>query len=365
MEPFRFTIRYADFSSDLLPIDSAILRENPDLYRKAVEAYFISRFSKMGGSVTVAPNADSVDIAWTPSKFSSDRSVFEKALEFLKEGSYEQAEPLLIALAGRPTCDPLVLQNYGMMLSDQGRLDAAIKQLTLATERMPEAADTWNALGVAFQRKGDKAKALEALKRSHKIEPLNPYTLRNLGGLLGESAPAQALDYLKQASELLPTDQATQYGYGLCLFKSDRFEEADVALRKVISLSPYTEIAELARSLRTSIAHKNLRSGPVGDTRPDAVMYCLAALEKFAKDGVASRQSITFEIAMLGRNGLDINDPAQKYTLKSMPGNFSGLQLVSYMYVGMRQIAPEMDPGIDLSNEYEVASKLHEQGGQS
>ena len=360
MEPFRFSICYADFNSELLPVDSALLRSNPDMYRRAVENFFVSRFSKMGGKVTVIPCEDSIDIEWIPSKFANDQSVFETALEFLKEGSYEQAEPLLIALSARPSCNPQVLLNYGMMLSDQGRLDEAVKHLSQAIEKMPDAADAWNALGVAFQRKGNKAKALESLRRSHEIEPDNPYTLRNLAGLLGESEPEQAIGYLKQASKLLPTDQPTQYGYGLCLFKTNRLAEADVVLRNVISLAPYTEIAELARELRTSIAHSNLKPEAAGETRLDSVMYCLAAMDKFAKDGPGVRQSVTFEIAMLGRNGLDINDPTQKYTLKSMPGKFSGLQLVSYMYVGMRQLAPEMNPGIDLSKEYAAAMQMRE-----
>ena len=30
-----------------------------------------------------------------------------------------------------------------------------------------------------------------------------------------------------------------------------------------------------------------------------------------------------------------INDPEQKYTLKSLPGNFSGLQLLAIMYAGL------------------------------
>jgi len=66
------------------------------------------------------------------------------------------------------------------------------------------------------------------------------------------------------------------------------------------------------------------------------------------------------EIALLGRNGLDINDPAQKYTLRSLPGKFSGMQLVSLMYVGFKIIAPEQDAGIDLSREYAEAKKLFE-----
>jgi hypothetical protein len=41
-----------------------------------------------------------------------------------------------------------------------------------------------------------------------------------------------------------------------------------------------------------------------------------------------------------------------------MDGKFSGLQLVSYMYVGIRQLAPHLDPGIDLSKEHQEALKL-------
>ena len=63
-----------------------------------------------------------------------------------------------------------------------------------------------------------------------------------------------------------------------------------------------------------------------GELRMDVVMYILYALQLFEKAGKQKTGTITFEIAMLGRGGLDINDPAQKYVLKSLPGKFSGLQ---------------------------------------
>ena len=58
---------------------------------------------------------------------------------------------------------------------------------------------------------------------------------------------------------------------------------------------------------------------------------------------------------MLGRSGLDINDPEPKYRLKSAPGEFSGLQLVAIMYVGLKRLAPDTDSSIDLSEEYALA----------
>jgi len=76
-------------------------------------------------------------------------------------------------------------------------------------------------------------------------------------------------------------------------------------------------------------------------------------------------RAITLEIAMLGRQGLDINDPNPKYRLKSLPGTFSGLHLVSLMYVGMKRIAPTANPSIDLSAVYAMAEKVYRgKGGQ-
>ena len=86
-------------------------------------------------------------------------------------------------------------------------------------------------------------------------------------------------------------------------------------------------------------------------------MMCIAgALETFKKLGVRKRQ----EIAMLGRSGVDINDPDDKYTLKALPGKFSGLHLLAIMYTAFRQIDPTMDTGADFSAEYQAALEMQQ-----
>jgi hypothetical protein len=92
-----------------------------------------------------------------------------------------------------------------------------------------------------------------------------------------------------------------------------------------------------------------------GVDRMDAVMYCLSALEKYAGMPADRVQKIGFEIAILGTRGLDINDPTPRYTMQSMPGKFSGLQLLCHEYVAFQQIAPGKDIGFDLSAEYSSA----------
>jgi hypothetical protein len=75
-----------------------------------------------------------------------------------------------------------------------------------------------------------------------------------------------------------------------------------------------------------------MRNAVAGNIRPDVVVYCLEALKYFEESGRTKANAVTMEIAMLGRSGLDINDPAQKYTLRSLPGKFSGMRLVQCIH---------------------------------
>jgi len=87
-------------------------------------------------------------------------------------------------------------------------------------------------------------------------------------------------------------------------------------------------------------------------------MYCLNPMEKFAEMPQEEVKRIASEITLKGRTGLDSNDPAQKYQLKRLPGDFSGVNLVCLMDVAFKSFAPEMDIGFDLSKEYAAADTL-------
>ncbi len=68
---------------------------------------------------------------------------------------------------------------------------------------------------------------------------------------------------------------------------------------------------------------------------------------------------ITFEIAMLGVRGLQVNDPTEQYSLDSTPGQFSGLRLSSTEYVDFKWIDPPVDIGFDPAAEYVAAIAVH------
>ena len=92
--------------------------------------------------------------------------------------------------------------------------------------------------------------------------------------------------------------------------------------------------------------------------RMDSVMYCLSAVKKFAEMKPDEVQRIGFEIATLGMNGIDVNDPDPKYRLRTLPGSFTGSQLLCYEYVAFKQFAPDLDIGFDVAKEYEEAKRM-------
>lgn len=109
-------------------------------------------------------------------------------------------------------------------------------------------------------------------------------------------------------------------------------------------------------------------SQPEGTTNPEllrekhpaAVWYMLSALKLYDTMPLEQVRAIALEVAITGQRGLDYADPAQKYTLRSLPGAFSGLQLMCLMYAGFKRIAPDQDVGMDLHEPFITAVELFE-----
>lgn len=88
-------------------------------------------------------------------------------------------------------------------------------------------------------------------------------------------------------------------------------------------------------------------------------MYMQGAMDDFAKLPKEEVGRIIMEIALLGQNGLQINDPKVRYNLKSKPGDYSGLHLLSMMHVGIKLFDSNADTESGLDQEYELAVAMN------
>ena len=90
------------------------------------------------------------------------------------------------------------------------------------------------------------------------------------------------------------------------------------------------------------------------------VVYMVEALRYFKDRSKKEAQDAGFEIAELGRSGIN-PESEERYSLTSIPGAaFSGWKLLAYMYVTWSIFKPEVvgELQLDFEEEYEVALRF-------
>jgi len=108
-------------------------------------------------------------------------------------------------------------------------------------------------------------------------------------------------------------------------------------------------------------AQVDFATEPAGQSA--VTMYMLAALQQFNGMSPDKIKEIGFEIGVLGQQGIDHQNMEQRYYLKSIPDKeFTGLQILSYMYVAFQAIDPTLNTGLNFKKEFETANGLFESG---
>lgn len=356
-EGYSFAISIDDFEKTVLPSNART--PGTDEFSEEVSRFFQKEFAAFKGNVRIVVDAQKIQVSWQsdPNKPHPMQAVKEK----LERGELPEAIRLLEILRRYQPNDVFIVYNLGVALSEAGQFDKAEQHLRHAVDVAPNHVNARVALGVALVRQARHEDAVPFFREAVEQDPNNLWAIRNLGGcLLRLGQVALAEECLRRAVELDPTDQQAVLGCAQVLHVKGELKEADNLYLKVIELDERSSVAEVARKARTELAQISFRQK--NPERPDAVMYCLGAIQKFEKMTPTEVQKIGFEIAMLGQRGLDTNDPAQKYRLKSLPGDYSGLNLVCLMYVAFKIIAPQENMGFDLSKEYEIALAMHSKG---
>jgi hypothetical protein len=99
------------------------------------------------------------------------------------------------------------------------------------------------------------------------------------------------------------------------------------------------------------------------EKQPAAIFYFLDAFKRFDAMTPEQVRNVAFEIALLGRNGLDYAAPDEKYELRALPDRkFSGLHLMCLMYAGFKRVAPEHEVQMDLNDSFLTALEAYKNG---
>ncbi|HEY6120374.1 MAG TPA: tetratricopeptide repeat protein, partial [Pyrinomonadaceae bacterium] len=115
----------------------------------------------------------------------------------------------------------------GRALLNDGKLNEAVSELSLATSMDPKLADAKNLLGVAYGQKRMTESARKCFEAALKLDKNNSEILNNLGYLLYANGDySAALDRLKKAARLAPDDKRVLTNLALAQSRLGKFDDA-------------------------------------------------------------------------------------------------------------------------------------------
>ncbi len=281
---------------------------------------------------------------------------FEEAMKLIAQGKLEEAKNLLEEILKTDPKDVNVLYNLGCTFTDLGQPEKAIVILERCLKYKPDFSNTYVALGVAYRELEDFDNAKKFFFDALKIDPKNSFALKNLGrafGVIGDVK--KSMDYLKKSYKINPMDPETVYSLGYTYEQMKEYEKANNYYNKLMRMDAPSHLKKFAKRGLTKIRTIIFRAIC---SRTDAVFYMVDALEMFKQKSKRETRDIVAEIEKKGQEGVDLSNLKRTYKLKSLDGNFTGLQLICYMYVGAKELISTLEIGTDLSEEYSIALKL-------
>lgn len=346
---FTFKLAFEDF-------DVSLLGENAKQteFSSNVSEFFAKQFAGFGGRARVIVNDSDqeIEVHWT--KEANWKDPKGKVLDLLNDGKLTTALPMLWTLVQNDPSDADHLYHLGVVYSELGQFNKASETLERLVELFPDHVHGLTALGVAEVNSGNLLIAEEWLQKAIQLDPKNQWALRNLGAcLMKQERYEDASQSLSRCLAEAPKDIAAMVGLGEAQEALGDNSTADGLYRMAIQIGGPEHIVDIAKDRRTKIAENRMREN--SNVRLDVVEYIKMALEHFQEMQPKQIQDLGIEIGVLGTKGLSINDPTKTYNVKSLDGEFTGLQLVSIMYAAFQQFAPGQNVGVDFSKEYEIA----------
>ncbi len=357
--PNTVFIKISDYDLSALP--EVYQNPNADGFEDYLKKHIIEEYSADGLFTKVSIEQDTLIIAEDiEAKTKSD-----EGLDALQRGIYSTGKDIFEGLYAQYPANSIVLYNLGMVYSDEGNLAKAIDLLKELTQIKPGYAYGWIALAVAYMRNEQSNEANQSAQIAVKLTPNDPYALRTAGYIASKLSDPDASALLENAVRAAPKDPVALLALAENLLVSHDDESIKIRvsalLTQVIDAAPGSKHAERAEEILRDISYKKFRQN--SGLNQYAVDYCLKALEKLKDMSHQEIKGVALETATLGQSGLDVNNPDKSYQLRSIPGNYTGLNVVCIMYVALQQVALGQNVGFDIKAEYEEALKLFNHKG--
>jgi tetratricopeptide (TPR) repeat protein len=174
-----------------------------------------------------------------PALRESAEGLYVVVAALLKTGRGDEAAPLVDYWNRLPSVPQATSSAFGLMLVQEGAIDAGIAVLERAKGAGPSSYELAFNLAGAYLMKKDAARALEHYDAALGITPDSLDALRLAAGVAERNGELErSLSYWLKAKKLTPDDPVILLGFGRVCFKMDLLEDAEPALAKAASLKP-------------------------------------------------------------------------------------------------------------------------------
>jgi arylsulfatase A-like enzyme/Flp pilus assembly protein TadD len=206
---------------------------------------------KLDRSMELYRNGKKDDSVALAKEVIAERPDFDTAYSFLaaiykKDGKLEEALELLRKGYEAYPTNYKIATSYGMALIDANRSDEALDVLTKALSLIDYDPELWNYIGVAYWRKKDLPKAIEAYQKSLALDPGYAVALSNLGSAHlaafmeegGRRNLQNSMDSFKKAIEADPQYTSAYNGLGSAYRQAGDADAAIFCWKKAIEIEP-------------------------------------------------------------------------------------------------------------------------------
>jgi tetratricopeptide (TPR) repeat protein len=169
----------------------------------------------------------------------------QRASGLIHEGNLEEAQGCLKQLDSYEYSPEYrdwfagVWNALGIAYGKKGEYDRAIEAFRKALELKPDLYEAWNNLGVAYDAKGEYDRAIEAYCKALELKPDLHEAWYNLGVAYGmKREHDQAIEALHKALELQPDDPQAWNDLGVAYGIKGEYDQAIKACRKALELKP-------------------------------------------------------------------------------------------------------------------------------
>ena len=179
-----------------------------------------------------------------------------------------------------------------------GDLNGAITELTRAAAFDPKSAEVKNLLGIAYEGKGLRQRALESFKAAVEADKENVEYLNNYGFLLYQNHDYDdATKYLKRAAKLAPNDPRIWNNLGLAQCRRGKFDDAFQSFARAVGeFNGHVNVAsQLMAQGQAKEAIKHLEKAQAMQPNSADVLAKLVSLYELTgrvTDAQAARRSI-------------------------------------------------------------------------